>query len=73
MATEKQLEHLEAERNILRRIRHPFLVGYKGGYETSEKLHFVFELCPGGEMFQKLKSYRYFSEEWSKIYTAEAI
>ena len=61
-ATEKQVAHLEAERNILRRIQHPFLVSYKGGYETGDKLHFVFDLCPGGEIFQKLKSQRYFSE-----------
>jgi len=72
-ATEKQVAHLEAERNILRRVQHPFLVSYKGGYETPDKLHFVFELCPGGEMFQKLKSQRYFSEAWSKFYAAEVI
>ena len=45
--TAKQYQHLCTERNILRRVQHPFVVSFVGGFETREKIHYIFTYSPG--------------------------
>ncbi|KAK8825224.1 RPS6 protein kinase [Blastocystis sp. ATCC 50177/Nand II] len=66
-----QIEHTKTERNILGKIDHPFIVGMKYAFQTKDKLYFVLDYCPGGELFYHLGKARKFSEERSRFYAAE--
>ncbi|KAL6069364.1 Serine/threonine-protein kinase [Balamuthia mandrillaris] len=67
------VEHTIAERNVLRRIRHPFIVGLKYSFQTHDKLYLVLDYLCGGELFTHLSSVDYFSEERTRFYAAQII
>ncbi len=67
----EQIEHTQAEREILESIDHPFLVGLKYAFQTSTKLYMVLPMYNGGELFTILKRERRFSEERTRFYAAE--
>ena len=49
-----QVEHTKTERNVLSAlgaVRHPFIVGLHMAFQSKEKLYFVLDYCPGGELF----------------------
>lgn len=77
-----QIEHTKTERNILGKIDHPFIVGMKYAFQTvylffiifmiqKEKLYFVLDYCPGGELFYHLGKAKKFSEDRARFYAAE--
>eukprot|EP00271_Cylindrocystis_brebissonii_P017025 TRINITY_DN424_c0_g2_i1.p1 TRINITY_DN424_c0_g2~~TRINITY_DN424_c0_g2_i1.p1 ORF type:complete len:742 (+),score=182.01 TRINITY_DN424_c0_g2_i1:75-2228(+) len=41
---------------------HPDVVHLQGTYEDSESVHLVMELCEGGELFDRIKERKYYSE-----------
>jgi len=70
--------HLEStvltERNILTNINHPFIIKFFSSFQSENKLFFVLEYCPGGELY----NYLYYleetlSEEASKFYAAQIL
>eukprot|EP01138_Halocafeteria_seosinensis_P006531 gb/GECG01006676.1/.p1 GENE.gb/GECG01006676.1/~~gb/GECG01006676.1/.p1 ORF type:complete len:412 (+),score=66.38 gb/GECG01006676.1/:1-1236(+) len=67
----EQIEHTQAEREILESIDHPFLVGLKYAFQTPTKLYMVLPMYNGGELFTILKRERKFSEERTRFYAAE--
>jgi serine/threonine protein kinase len=66
----KQLEHTIAEKSILSRMNHPFLVSMKHTFQTDTKLYFVMEFLQGGELFQHLKRVSCFTENQTKFICA---
>ena len=44
------MRYMRAERDILSKIRHPFIVKLRWAFQTNEKLCFVMDYCPGGNM-----------------------
>lgn len=66
-----QIEHTKTERNILGKIDHPFIVGMRYAFQTRDKLYFVLDYCPGGELFYHLGKAKKFTEERSRFYAAE--
>lgn len=66
----KQLEHTIAEKAILSRMNHPFLVSMKFNFQSDSKLYFVMEFMQGGELFQHLKRVSCFSENQAKFICA---
>lgn len=50
----KQEHHVMMERYILVELNHPFLVRLYHAFQTTKKLFFVLEYCPGGELFRLL-------------------
>ncbi len=50
------MTHLEAERDILRVLDHPFIVRTLGGFQDSACVYFIMEYINGGEFFRHLKS-----------------
>ena len=66
-----QVEHTRAEREILEKIDHPFLMKMHFAFQTPTKLYFVMDMITGGELFFHLKNERRFNEERSRFYTAE--
>ena len=69
-----QVEHTIAERSILVRsieivkslqenIQHPFIIELAYAFQTKNKLYFVLEYCPGGELFFHLSRIGNFDEK----------
>ena len=50
----KQEHHVMMERYILAELKHPFLVRLYHAFQSTKKLFFVLEYCPGGELFRLL-------------------
>jgi hypothetical protein len=68
------IDHIMAERNVLiRSINHPFLIGLRWAFQTTEKLYFVTDYVNGGELFFHLQRERRFSELRARFYTAEIV
>lgn len=44
------LRYAVTERNVLTYMKHPFIVGLKYAFQTSEKLVLVLDYCPGGSL-----------------------
>jgi serine/threonine protein kinase len=68
-----QVEHTNTERSILGYIRHPFIVGMNMAFQSKEKLFFVLDYCPGGELFFHLGKEGRFHEARARFYAAEII
>eukprot|EP00743_Colponemidia_sp_Colp-15_P001355 GILK01001485.1.p1 GENE.GILK01001485.1~~GILK01001485.1.p1 ORF type:complete len:358 (+),score=61.05 GILK01001485.1:21-1094(+) len=66
-----QVEHTKTERNVLEYVAHPFIVNLRYAFQTSKKLYFVLDYCPGGELFFHLSRAGRFTEERTKFYAAE--
>jgi len=66
-----QVEHTRTERNVLEYIRHPFIVTLRYAFQTKQKLYFVLDYCPGGELFFHLGRAGKFPESRAKFYAAQ--
>eukprot|EP01098_Paradermamoeba_levis_P004393 TRINITY_DN1891_c0_g3_i2.p1 TRINITY_DN1891_c0_g3~~TRINITY_DN1891_c0_g3_i2.p1 ORF type:complete len:225 (+),score=63.20 TRINITY_DN1891_c0_g3_i2:119-793(+) len=54
------LEHTKAEKNILQKLVHPFLVNLYYSFQSEDKLYFVMDYVNGGELFFHLQKDRRF-------------
>ncbi|KAJ3087974.1 RAC-alpha serine/threonine-protein kinase [Quaeritorhiza haematococci] len=61
------------ESQILRSIRHPFIVGLHCAFQSREKLYLVMEYINGGELFFHVSNFGRFSEERVRFYAAEIL
>lgn len=83
----KQVEHTNSEREMLVRVRHPFLVNLWGTFQDVNNLYMVMDFVAGGELFsllrksqvcgtsvvhlQPLTSWQRFPNSVAKFYAAE--
>lgn len=67
----KQVDHTRAEKAILQKVSHPFIVNLNFAFQTDEKLYMVLDYINGGELFFHLKKEGKFSEERVRLYSAE--
>ncbi|KAJ2379646.1 Calmodulin-dependent protein kinase cmk2 [Coemansia sp. RSA 2607] len=51
------------EIDIVRHLHHPNIVKLLDWFESKDKYYLVFQLCTGGELFQKISDYGHFTEE----------
>lgn len=51
----KQVEHTNSEREMLERVRHPFLVNLWGTFKDTKNLYMVMDFVAGGELFSLLR------------------
>jgi hypothetical protein len=51
----KQVEHTNSEREMLVRVRHPFLVNLWGTFHDVNNLYMVMDFVAGGELFSLLR------------------
>jgi calcium-dependent protein kinase len=52
--SEEDIEALHMEVAILQKVDHPNIVKYYETYEDEKFIYLVMELCPGGELLEKL-------------------
>jgi len=66
-----EVEHTRAEKNILMKINHPFLMKLHYSFQTSDKLYLVMDFINGGELFFHLQNDRRFTNERARFYAAQ--
>jgi serine/threonine protein kinase len=69
----QELEHTKAEKNILQKLIHPFLVNLHYAFQTDDKVVFVMDYINGGELFFHLQRDRKFPEDRVRFYVAEIV
>mmetsp|Transcript_6064 Transcript_6064/g.9442 ORF Transcript_6064/g.9442 Transcript_6064/m.9442 type:complete len:192 (-) Transcript_6064:834-1409(-) len=47
----KQVAHTKAEKSILQKIQHPFIVNLNFAFQTEDKLYMILDYINGGELF----------------------
>jgi len=67
------IENIQAERNILKRVRHPFVVAMHCSFQSREKLFIIMDFLAGGELFLRLGREGIFLEKTAAFYLAEII
>lgn len=65
------MKYAITERNVLTRIKHPFIVELHYAFQTSEKLFLILEFCHGGDLSFYLARAKKFTEDVARLYLAE--
>ena len=65
--------HVQNERAILTRLRHPFVVSLFGTFQDKKKVYFVMEFVAGGELFSKLRGNQCLTAPVARFYLAEIL
>ena len=58
-----QVESTILEKKILQSLDHPFLVGMIFCFQTEERIYFIMPFIRGGELFQHLRTEKFFKED----------
>ncbi|KAL3834733.1 hypothetical protein ACJIZ3_009469 [Penstemon smallii] len=66
-------EYMKAERDILTKIDHPFIVQLRYSFQTKYRLYLVLDFVNGGHLFFQLYHQGLFREDLARIYAAEII
>jgi len=69
----KQVEHIKAEKSILSRIAHPYIVNLYTAFQDEKNLYMLMEYVIGGELFSQLRKVGRFSNETARFYAAEIV
>jgi len=67
------VENIHAERDILTKVRHPFIVAMHCSFQTREKLFIIMDFLAGGELFLRLGREGIFMESTAKFYVGEIV
>ncbi|KAK3808387.1 MAG: kinase-like domain-containing protein [Benniella sp.] len=68
-----QIEHVNEEKRILEKIRHPFLVKTWGTFQDTTSLYIVMDYVVGGELFSVLRRMQRFSNSVAKFYACQVL
>ncbi|KAH3757122.1 protein serine/threonine kinase [Pelomyxa schiedti] len=68
-----EVTHTMAERSILQKLHHPFLMNLNYSFQTAEELYFILDFVNGGEVFYHLQREKRFSLERVRFYAAEIL
>ncbi|KAF9239673.1 cyclic AMP-dependent protein kinase catalytic subunit [Melanogaster broomeanus] len=69
----RQVEHVNAERYILSRVRHPFVVDLFATFQDSLNIYMLMSYVPGGELFTHLRRAQKFTPDVTRFYLATII
>ncbi|KAH7914676.1 cyclic AMP-dependent protein kinase catalytic subunit [Hygrophoropsis aurantiaca] len=69
----RQVEHVNAERYILSRVRHPFVVDLFATFQDSLNVYMLMSYIPGGELFTHLRRAQRFTPDVTRFYLANII
>ncbi|CAN6469479.1 unnamed protein product [Victoria cruziana] len=66
-------DYMKAEKDILTKIEHPFVVQLRYSFQTKYRLYLVLDFINGGHLFFQLYHQGLFREDVARIYTAEIV
>ncbi|CAI9091912.1 OLC1v1027033C1 [Oldenlandia corymbosa var. corymbosa] len=66
-------EYMNAEREILTKVDHPFIVQLRYSFQTKYRLYLVLDFVNGGHLFFQLYRQGLFREDLARIYAAEIV
>ncbi|CAK57378.1 unnamed protein product (macronuclear) [Paramecium tetraurelia] len=66
MMENKKEELIINEKEILIQLNHRRIINLHASFQSKTKLYFVFDYCPGGELFYHLRNQKRFNEEQAK-------
>ncbi|KAJ6810576.1 serine/threonine-protein kinase AtPK2/AtPK19-like [Iris pallida] len=66
-------EYMKAERDILTKIDHPFVIQLRYSFQTKYRLYLVLDFVNGGHLFFQLYHHGLFREDLARIYAAEIV
>ncbi|KAF4662179.1 hypothetical protein FOL47_006380 [Perkinsus chesapeaki] len=69
----KQIEHVRAERQILEKLSHPFIVNLFATFQDEKRLFMLMEYVNGGELFSHLRKEGRLPNDDAKFYAAEIV
>lgn len=69
----RQVEHVNAERYILSRVRHPFIVDLYATFQDSLNIYMLLSYVPGGELFTHLRRAQRFTPDVTRFYLATIV
>lgn len=69
----RQVEHVNAERYIMSRVRHPFIVDLYATFRDSMNIYMLLSYVPGGELFTHLRRAQRFTPDVTRFYLATII
>ncbi|XP_043707473.1 serine/threonine-protein kinase AtPK2/AtPK19-like isoform X2 [Telopea speciosissima] len=67
------VDYMKAERDILTKVVHPFIVQLRYSFQTKSKLYLILDFINGGHLFYHLYRQGIFSEDQARVYTAEIV
>ncbi|KAJ9567188.1 hypothetical protein OSB04_003154 [Centaurea solstitialis] len=67
------VDYMRAERDILTKVVHPFIVQLRYSFQTKTKLYLILDFINGGHLFFHLYRQGIFSEDQARVYTAEIV
>jgi len=70
---DKKLERAIAEKRVLARLSHPFVVSLHWAFQTQGHLFLVLDYCSGGELFHHLDRRGPFAEGDTRFYVSEIL
>lgn len=62
-----------AERDILKKVSHPFIVSLHYTFQTQDRLAFIMDFVHGGQLFFHLRQEALFDENTARFYCAELV
>ncbi|CAM8949207.1 unnamed protein product [Rhodiola kirilowii] len=65
--------YMKAERDILTKIDHPYIVQLRYSFQTKYRLYLVLDFVNGGHLFFQLYHHGLFREDLARIYAAEIV
>ncbi|KAF8522106.1 cAMP dependent protein kinase [Hysterangium stoloniferum] len=69
----RQVEHVNSERYILSRVRHPFIVDLYATFQDNLNIYMLLSYVPGGELFTHLRRAGRFTPDVTRFYLATII
>ncbi|KAG6403971.1 hypothetical protein SASPL_136205 [Salvia splendens] len=67
------VDYMRAQRDILTKVVHPFIVQLQYSFQTKSKLYLILDFINGGHLFYHLYRQGIFSEDQARVYTAEIV
>ncbi|KAK4804800.1 hypothetical protein SAY86_004617 [Trapa natans] len=67
------VDYMRAERDILAKVVHPFIVPLRFSFQTKSKLYLILDFINGGHLFFHLYRQGIFSEDQARFYTAQIV
>ena len=66
-------EYAITEANILKKVRHPFILELILSFQTPKHLFFIVNYCEGGDLLYQLLIKKFYKEKEARIIVAELI